>query len=853
MTNEPSLSRRAFLILRLLLDSPAEQREALLDARCGSDVELRREVESLLEQDRRSWSALERPPALSSLNPEDHDAEADPPPPEQIGRYRIVEQVGEGAMGVVYRAEQDHPKRQVALKLIRPGRHSRALVRRFMREATTLGRLRHPGIAQIYDAGSKRVGGVEHPYLAMEFIEGPGLREYVRARRLDVRARLRLVIRICEAVQHAHQQGVIHRDLKPDNILVEHTAEAPRPRVLDFGVARLIDADGPAATLATEAGQLMGTLPYMSPEQVEGQPADTRMDVYALGVILYELLTGRLPIDVRNDTLLTALKRIREEPPQPLRQLAPALRGDLEIIVATALEKDPQRRYASAGELAADLRRYLACEPIQARKAGAMYRLAMFARRRRGLASAALLVMLTAVGGAAWGLHGLTQANRALDDLSGISTFLVADVVIALDRIAGTTEVRRRLLSRLETQVEALLARRPRDRPLLLTHAELLVRLSDIDREEGRYAESLALRERALALRDLAAEIGGRDAEFEADYALHLVKIGDIYNGWGERFIAREWYERARRIHERLVVEHPHVQRYMEDLSWSYHRLAQLATIFGPLDEVESLLWRRFELVERMLADGPDDEAMVLHTLRAAHASLALFFNNYRFDLDRALRHDAQALEAARQVVRLAPFKRVYVGDAADTMVQVGERLCRIQDFEAAEALHAEATRIVGSLLADPDSQWTAMWLIKLELLGERIAAGRRDYAKAFDHARRALEIVMQRDDDYYFKGHWLRCLRTCARLAMRLGEYELANAYALEVVAETYSTQATYWNDPDYLRTCAASLTALARKFGDVFDHADLDRMRWASSRASSRVRSRRVNFHSKGWARVW
>src|SRR6266849_4639878 len=213
--------------------------------------------------------------------------------PFQVGRYRVVCLIGEGGMGAVYEAEQDHPRRTVALKIIKPGMASPALLRRFEQEAQALGRLQHPGIAQIYEAGTADTGFGPQPYFAMEFIRGSSLRDYVEEHHLNTRERLEIMAKVCDAVHHAHQRGLIHRDLKPGNILVDETGQ---PKILDFGVARVTDRDA-QATSQTDVGQLIGTLAYMSPEQVLADPLelDTRSDVYALGVILYELLASRLP------------------------------------------------------------------------------------------------------------------------------------------------------------------------------------------------------------------------------------------------------------------------------------------------------------------------------------------------------------------------------------------------------------------------------------------------------------------------------------------------------------------------------------------------------------------------------
>ena len=306
-----------------------------------------------------------------------------------VGRYRILRPIGDGGMGVVYEAEQEQPRRRVALKLIRPGMAGKATLRRFERETQALGRLQHPGIAQIYDAGAVRTGFGPQPYFAMELIRGRTPGEYVKQHQLSVRERLELVAKVAEAVHHAHQRGIIHRDLKPSNILVDETGQ---PKVLDFGVSRAID-DSAAHTHQTEMGQLLGTVAYMSPEQVTGDPheIDIRTDIYALGVILYELLAGRPPYSVEGN-LHEALTAVREAEPTPLGTLVRDFKGDIETIAAKALEKDKNRRYTSAAELAADIRRFLSEQPIIARPQTATYQLKKFARRHKVVVTAAAVV-----------------------------------------------------------------------------------------------------------------------------------------------------------------------------------------------------------------------------------------------------------------------------------------------------------------------------------------------------------------------------------------------------------------------------------------------------------------------------
>ncbi len=388
-------------------DLPPEQRQAFLDRACANEPDLHAALERLLADDAR-LSDDEDTPFLASpflRAPVDGAAgtahlSSAPPLPEHLGRYRLLRLLGQGGMGAVYEAEQDDPRRIVALKVVRPGLASPSLLKRFRHESQILGRLHHSGIAQVYEAGLANDG---QPFFAMEFIQGLPLDEFARLHARTLEARGELLARVCDAVQHAHEQGVVHRDLKPTNILVE---EAGQPKVLDFGVARVTDVDVLTEAALTQTGQFVGTPNYMSPEQVSGDPAtiDCRADVYALGVILFELAAHRLPFRLENRPFAETARLILEEDPPKLGSIDLELRGDVETIVSKALEKDRARRYASAAELAADLRRWLAHKPIQARPPSALYHMRKFARRHRGLVGGAAATGLALIAGTVFSL-----------------------------------------------------------------------------------------------------------------------------------------------------------------------------------------------------------------------------------------------------------------------------------------------------------------------------------------------------------------------------------------------------------------------------------------------------------------
>jgi WD40 repeat protein len=392
----------------------ASKRDEVLRAKCGDDAELIAEIRSLLshhgQSDSKFLDAAELQAMSVGLGLGGGAAREEPAMPSgtRFGGFTIKGILGTGGMGIVYVAEQERPRRTVALKVIRRGLGTASLLRRFEHEAEMLGRLQHPGIAQIFQAGSADLGGGPQPYIAMELVHGPTLTEFAEKRQLSSRQKLELMVRVCDAVNHAHQRGIIHRDLKPANILVD---ESGQPKVLDFGVARATDADLHVTTLQTSVGQLIGTLPYMSPEQVLADPGevDTRSDVYALGVILYQLLTGKLPHDLKSRSIPEAARVIRDEAPARLSAVSKIFRGEVEIIVGKALEKNKARRYQSAADLGADIQRYLAGQPIAAKDDSALYVLRKQLKRYQGVVVAASLFV---IGLSLISVYAWVQAER---------------------------------------------------------------------------------------------------------------------------------------------------------------------------------------------------------------------------------------------------------------------------------------------------------------------------------------------------------------------------------------------------------------------------------------------------------
>ncbi len=385
----PQLFARVKEILLTLRTIPEDERAAYLEAACGEDPELRRNVDYLLDPH------VECPDVLRTGAMGDLLRRATDPGlvlagtrrmPESVGPYRILGILGEGGMGIVYRARQTQPiQREVALKLVKRGMDTDRFIARFEAERQTLARMDHPNIAKVLDAGADVRG---HPYFVMELVRGVPITEYCQSNDPGTKEILDLFLSVCRAVQHAHQQGIIHRDLKPSNVLVTLQDDRPAAKIIDFGIARAMEDPSAGRTLLTQEGQIIGTPEYMSPEQTLGDPSrvDMRADVYSLGVILYELLAGDLPYDTRQTSIVERARVIREEPPRPLRgrnTQTREIRRDLEIIVFKAMEKDPDQRYYSAAALADDIHRYLTSQPILAHRPSTIYQVRKLVARHR--------------------------------------------------------------------------------------------------------------------------------------------------------------------------------------------------------------------------------------------------------------------------------------------------------------------------------------------------------------------------------------------------------------------------------------------------------------------------------------
>ena len=634
-------------------------------------------------------AAEEPPPRMDPTRPWSRGEEVEPSRPaaipagfERLGNYRIVRKIAEGGMGAVYEAEQENPRRTVALKIVRAGFASDELLRRFQHEAQILGRLHHPGIAQVFEAGTAPTPSGPQPFFAMELVDGEPLTEFAERHRLDVRGRLELMIKICDAVHHAHQKGVIHRDLKPANILVDARGQ---PKVLDFGVARATDSDVRNATLQTDVGQLLGTLPYMSPEQVAADPLelDTRSDVYALGVILYELLSGRRPYDLSAKMIHEAARVIRETDPVPISSIDRVFRGDVENIVEKALEKDKTRRYASAAELAVDIQRHLRDEPIVARPASTIYQLRKFARRNKVVVLSASAVFVALVAGliasrlqavraiAAENLarERLVEVDQALGQVEAKRKEAEANFALARDAVAryldnvsdnaelkahGLEPLRKHLLETAREFYDQFVKLHGQDPALRADLAEAHFRLGNIHRETGDGPRAVEEYRSAVALYDALGKEGGPGADRNVRQALVVSgNLGLALAEIGKNDDSEAAYRRALALEALVEADAKPDPFFQSSVANDHDNLGTLLDHTGRGSEGEKAHLDAIRIRERLATDHPDDPGHVNDLVKAYNNLASLYATTQR--LAEALPYFEKSVDLSEKLVQGHP------------------------------------------------------------------------------------------------------------------------------------------------------------------------------------------------------
>ena len=699
--------------------------------------------------------------------------------PRLIGDFRIVTLIGAGGMGVVYEAEQQHPKRPVALKVIRGDRYvDETAVRLFRREAQVLARLKHPAIAAIYESG--RTDDGEH-FFAMELVRGKTLDDWLAGRpptdestpaELDLR--LRVFRKICEGVAYAHQRGVIHRDLKPSNILILHeqasgsghsAGDTPDVKILDFGLARITDTDVAASTMVTDAGTVRGTLSYMSPEQIRGNTdeIDMRTDIYSLGMVLYQMLTGDLPYEITGKPMHEISRVICEEPP---RSFVNAWKGgsrpdrDIETITFKALEKSTARRYQSVTSLEEDIDRFLSNQPILARPASAIYQLRKMVQRHKApFISAAIILLLLAGGLVALSIqaraiaHERDRANQEAQNAMAVTEFLVRLFEVADPAEARNKDISaRELLDRGTEQMSDELEHQPEVRAMLSSV------LGRVYLNLGLYDQASPLLEEAL---ELQGEMHGEETPEAAEAANNLALLYLHKGNYGEA---------ETRLREALALQR---RLHGDRSSQVVENLNHMATLYlhqGKFAEAVPLVEEALA-THRELTGGHDETTTIL-------------VNNLAYCATK-LGNDDEAERLNRETLML---RREVLGDdhpfIAQSLNNLGQSLAARGEFEEAEELIREAVALNRKIYGENHPELNATM--------SSLASVLRDSGQLVE-AEQVMLQVLDADRATFGEDHPFIAddLRKIASIQERMGKLEAAEKHyreAIEIQRKTFA-----------------------------------------------------------------
>jgi tetratricopeptide (TPR) repeat protein len=731
-------------IFHAALGVTGELREAFLEEACGGDAALRREIESLLAAHEAAADFLSRPVRIDTVTEEPHAPGA---AAQRIGPYRILDTIAHGGMGTVYRAVRDDDafRKTVALKLVRGGDRSDSFERRFRQEREILARLQHPNIAAVMDGGTTEHG---QPYLVMEYLDGQPITRFCVAQDLGTRARVALFRSVCDAVQYAHQNLVVHRDIKPGNVLVDAHGV---PKLLDFGIAKLLASGGDSAEAPTATVLPLMTPEYASPEQVRGQAITTASDVYSLGVLLYELLAGRRPYDVPTDSLegiVQAVCEVEAAAPSEAavgRPRRPELRGDLDTIVLKALRKDPERRYRTAHDLSQDLRRYLDGLPVTARVDTVRYRAGKFLRRNRVAVAAVALVSASVVAGIATTIRqariaeaNRRQAEQRFAEVRGLANFVMFEMHDAIRPLPGSTTARKRLVEKSVEYLDRVGSEATNDPALLAELAAGYHRLGQIQGARGvanlgDRPAAIASTRKSLALRERVAASRPHDAP-----ALVALAAG---NGLLATMVDVDESRRCLARMKAALDAIPAADAGRRDVALAWEEY-----------------WHLFALERREAADfqgeseGRRRQVELAEQQHAAEPrSIAVAYKYYsgalqrRNDLATALVYARKALAIDREVVAKEPSDPNHRLDLSFSHAQEASLLRETGDLDGALSGYRSALDLRRAVHAeDPANEQASRSLVRAHHSLAQVLARRGDDDGAVVHARDALAVRLR-------------------------------------------------------------------------------------------------------------
>lgn len=740
------------------LEQPTETERAAFVAReCADDTALRSEVQSLLDQPEDEFDSAAEVIGIANTDPI-HAANIG----RKVGNYELLRELGRGGMGTVWlakRADRQFEK-LVAIKLLKRGTDTEEVLRRFYAERQILARLDHPNIARLLDGGETED---RLPYFVMEYVEGARLTEFAWAQSLSLGERLRLFIKICSAVQFAHQNLVVHRDLKPANILV--TAEC-EPKLLDFGVAKLL-AQGDDAWQITIAGQERFTPAYASPEQVRGEPITTITDVYSLGALLYEILTGTTPHRFSSKTpTTTQLHRVICDK-EPLRPSAAAkdaeagkkFRGDLDTILLRALAKEPKRRYRSAAQLGDELRRYLENRPVRARPDTVFYRTGKFLRRNKVGTAAAVLVALALIGGVVMTELQARQTKRQFQQTRRLAHSVLFDYHDAIARLPGSTAVRKKLVTDSLSYLDGLAKEGGRDRSLQLEIALAYLKVGDVQGEPytpnlGDTAGALVSYRKANAILTALVNTVPRDEDVQRDFCLASLKLAQLQMRRGAWTEALEIQKKGTAAIDRLIASGKSTPQNRVLLADSY--VAEGKALYqgghSPSVAAQRAALMRFEkalaIRKELLAADPGNRELKRRTaVDLSFIGYALWaigdLTGDHSNYDDALTNFEKSYETARDIAAAEPTDTQAQRGLAAALANVAEKEALLNNPTAGRDHLLEARQILRKLAdADPDNLEAQRDVAEIDLGLARIDQQLGELGEAREQCEVAIQIL---------------------------------------------------------------------------------------------------------------